>query len=462
MNVSTHAFYIFSSAFSGAGSRELGDIQVVPSNPHRTVVIGNVDSGHIGIQRLNSCGNIMTPTFGVFPSQLPMPWPPISIGGMNNRGLAFEAASGKAISPGMITNYFDGSGPFQTLFTFGSNGGAQPIAAASGELVDSHVAGAVASDEFGTLYLGESFGDDLGRLNPAVAPALSTRFPSTGAAGIWDVVHDANGHVFVAEDSSGFGRVRRVDSFTGVSVVWADNRGSFGGGGLLGGLRGVTIDASGDLWVVERLADGSHALVKVSGATANQVLDYVPIPQLVGGQGATFANPQGIAVYGVNLPAIREACSSSCATGQITDCFGNCVWADQLGDQFCDDGPHESLNCWGRNFDRGDCNFCSPGEVPDCNGNCGPLAWVGDSICDEGGPISQYAGIFLNYDCAEFRHDEATCLGCGWGEVLDCNGNCSPESWFGDSICDDGDWTYLGHPVDWDCVEYDFDQHTCN
>jgi hypothetical protein len=45
--------------------------------------------------------------------------------------------------------------------------------------------------------------------------------------------------------------------------------------------------------------------------------------------------------------------------------------------------------------------------------------------------------------------------------MLDCNGNCSPESWYGDGICDDGDYWHFDHPVDYRCVEYDFDRNDC-
>jgi len=458
VNPWTHTFYTFSTAFNHLGSAELADIAVVPSNPSHVVVIGNVDSG-IGIQRLDGCGNVVPPTFGPFPSSLPLPWPPISKGGMNNRGVAFSPVSGHAISPGMITSFFDGSGPFGTLFTFGWNGGAGAIRAASGDLVDATTRGAVAADEYGTFYLGESYGTDLSRFNGDVAPPLEASLGWTPASSIYDMVHDGNGHLFLADNTSS-GRVLRVHAATGVSQVWATTHGSFESGSALGPIDGITIDANGDLWVVEHVSSGS-ALVKISGIDGT-TLDYIPIPWTVDGRFVGGASPQGIAVLGVNLPAVAEACAGDCATGQTTDCFGNCIWASQLFDQFCDDGPHESLNCYARSFDGGDCNPCASDEMPDCNGNCGPKSWIGDSVCDQGGGVSWYNGIPIDYDCAEIRYDEATCRSCAPGEALDCNGNCAPESWFGDTLCDDGWAEYLGNQIDFDCVEYDFDQHVCH
>ena len=156
-------------------------------------------------------------------------------------------------------------------------------------------------------------------------------------------------------------------------------------------------------------APTSEPMLDIQSVTDGIAQRY-PTEVLCGAAHLRFA--AGPVICGVNLPAVREACSSSCPTGKITDCFGNCVWADQLGDEFCDDGPHESLACWARNFDNGDCNACPPDEAPDCNGNCGPVWWIGDGICDEGGGISQWNGAFISYDCSNFRYDEATCLSC--------------------------------------------------
>jgi hypothetical protein len=65
------------------------------------------------------------------------------------------------------------------------------------------------------------------------------------------------------------------------------------------------------------------------------------------------------------------------------------------------------------------------------------------------------------FDCPAFRFDEATCSSCANDETLDCNGHCAPIGWLGDSVCDDGGWEYLGNFIDLDCVEYDFDQGSC-
>lgn len=155
-----------------------------------------------------------------------------------------------------------------------------------------------------------------------------------------------------------------------------------------------------------------------------------------------------------------ESSAVQCPSGQIPDCFGGCIDESWLADDNCNDGPHVSLNCYVYNFDGGDCiDQCAFGEFLDCRGFCSPAGWQDDGVCDDGGWT--YNGHVVDYSCAEFRFDGQDCNPCGWGAILDCNGNCAPEQWLGDNVCDDGWATHLGNPVDYSCVHYGTDEGDC-
>ena len=50
---------------------------------------------------------------------------------------------------------------------------------------------------------------------------------------------------------------------------------------------------------------------------------------------------------------------------------------------------------------------------------------------------------------------------CPPGEIADCNGNCAPEWWVGDGLCDDGTYIWHGVPIDFSCAEFDYDDGDC-
>ena len=51
--------------------------------------------------------------------------------------------------------------------------------------------------------------------------------------------------------------------------------------------------------------------------------------------------------------------------------------------------------------------------------------------------------------------------GCFPDEITDCNGNCAPQDWLGDELCDDGSYTWEGHPINFNCAQFNFDQGDC-
>jgi hypothetical protein len=162
-------------------------------------------------------------------------------------------------------------------------------------------------------------------------------------------------------------------------------------------------------------------------------------------------------------------CGGTCPEGEIEDCNGNCAPADWVGDTFCDDGTYSwngipiFFNCEEFDFDGGDCEptTCPEGEILDCNGNCAPADWVGDTFCDDG--TYSWNGIPIFFNCEEFDFDGGDCepTTCPEGEILDCNGNCAPADWVGDTFCDDGTYTHNGVAIFFNCEEFDYDGGDC-
>ena len=131
------------------------------------------------------------------------------------------------------------------------------------------------------------------------------------------------------------------------------------------------------------------------------------------------------------------------------------------------------------NVDAGNCqlNDCTTaywvdnyGEmINDCDGNCAPLSWIGDYYCDDGayGVYDEnYTLIPVNLWGEEFEFDEDDCEvipgECPPGQIFDCNGNCAPESWLGDTFCDDGSYNFGGNDIFFNCEEFNNDEGDCD
>ena len=106
--------------------------------------------------------------------------------------------------------------------------------------------------------------------------------------------------------------------------------------------------------------------------------------------------------------------------------------------------------------------------VLDCDGNCSPASWIGDGWCDDGAyGIYDEDGntVLINLLCEEYNWDQGDCEaqpeGCTPGLVEDCNGICAPEGWLGDGYCDDGQYSYNGNPIFFNCEEFDNDNGDC-
>ncbi len=193
----------------------------------------------------------------------------------------------------------------------------------------------------------------------------------------------------------------------------------------------------------------------------------------------------GIPIY-LNCPALNcdngdcspaECGVSGCPAGESEDCNGNCFPDWWLGDGECDQGQYVHggvpiyLNCPELNCDNGDCTAaecglsgCPAGEIEDCNGNCTPESWVGDGYCDDGAFLWNNIPIYLNcwqFDCDAYDCAAAQCGGCPADEIEDCNGHCAPNWWLGDSDCDQGQWLAHGVPIYFNCWEHGCDARDC-
>ena len=130
------------------------------------------------------------------------------------------------------------------------------------------------------------------------------------------------------------------------------------------------------------------------------------------------------------------------------------------------------------NVDDGSCEFndCNTEYyvdnygpmVLDCDGNCAPQSWIADGFCDDGayGIYDEEGNVVpVNLWCEEFNFDEGDCEvipgECTPGLIEDCNGICAPSQWLGDGFCDDGSYEYNGNPIFFNCEEFDFDNGDC-
>jgi hypothetical protein len=107
--------------------------------------------------------------------------------------------------------------------------------------------------------------------------------------------------------------------------------------------------------------------------------------------------------------------------------------------------------------------------VNDCDGNCAPISWIGDTWCDTGdwgiyNPEGEVVGI--NLWCLEFDWDGGDCEAiieeCPEGTIEDCNGVCAPADWLGDGFCDDGSYEFNGNLIFFNCEEFNNDEGDCD
>ena len=86
---------------------------------------------------------------------------------------------------------------------------------------------------------------------------------------------------------------------------------------------------------------------------------------------------------------------------------------------------------------------CPTGEIPDCNGNCAPESWLGDDLCDDG--AYEYNGVFIFFNCELYNCDEGDCVGCDDTSTGSCcfdSGSCQDQ--YGETDCVNSGGTWAG------------------
>ena len=89
---------------------------------------------------------------------------------------------------------------------------------------------------------------------------------------------------------------------------------------------------------------------------------------------------------------------SACQVTAEVDCTDG-IDNDSDGDIDCDDS--DCIN------DSSCATSCLTGEILDCNGNCAPANWLGDGYCDNGAYDHNGIAIYLN--CAQYSNDNGDC-----------------------------------------------------
>jgi hypothetical protein len=323
LNPGTKTYYQFSQVNPvAAGNPQLQDITTEPDNPTQTLIVVNDDNannGHAGIVEVNNCGSVINQLWGAFlsapppPPQpaetLPPPFPPLNQTeiGINNDDIVFSAATGQLFSFGDRLSLLTG-GEAQLVFSFPSTGGVATVTPGMGAFADPVTNGAIASDEFGNMYLGDE--SSAGTISKYSAASLATSAPdavfllpqpgtsSPIGSEIIGMVYAGNNTLFVTAGTD----IWKVSTTTGAATLWLDT---------LTSPQQITIDTAGHLWVAETAGLGAVVEVSSTGA-AGTVIENFPVPASIGtmfGNAGGSVVPAGIAVYGESLPAIRTVCT---------------------------------------------------------------------------------------------------------------------------------------------------------
>lgn len=88
------------------------------------------------------------------------------------------------------------------------------------------------------------------------------------------------------------------------------------------------------------------------------------------------------------------------------------------------------------------------------------LTWVATFTGQLRVLVDQY-NCASNSTCATLTITCSAPGACPAGQIQDCNGNCAPVSWLGDGECDAGQWMYAGIPINFSCAELNWDNGDC-
>ena len=167
----------------------------------------------------------------------------------------------------------------------------------------------------------------------------------------------------------------------------------------------------------------------------------------------------GSCIYPTYSAIEKIACDTFEWNGTTYDTSGRYTWSttNTVG---CDSSVTLNLTI---NYPSSECDVCEhgvfvdQGTILDCNGNCAPESWLSDGSCDDGSYESGGHPIYFN--CEALDQDAGDC--CPPGEIFDCDGNCTPEAWLDDGYCDNGSYEYQGIYINLNCAAHHYDAGVC-
>lgn len=294
----TGQIYEFLQGATPAGFITFNQIMVEPANPMRSLIIGSVDNGELGVVELDECGNIVStsPVWGTF-ANLP---PGTTLSSMNNHSLAVDPLTGLIVSPGA-------NGFLEAFPTTGGQDLLIPMSTAIDYSVDFVRS---AFDASGNLF-GVPFGGSIVRFPAATLstpPLVGTVLPETTFMDPAGMVADAQGNLFTLETDG----VWKVDPTGHPTFLSPYSEGMDG--------YAITIDASGNLWILQYAPTIEEtALLEISSVTGEEndglLINFFPEAL------------SSIAIYGTNLPAVQATCQNRapCDVGGVA--VGACAGA---------------------------------------------------------------------------------------------------------------------------------------
>jgi hypothetical protein len=149
----------------------------------------------------------------------------------------------------------------------------------------------------------------------------------------------------------------------------------------------------------------------------------------------TLCNNAYTACVGASCAAIPPTCVDVSSSAYATTIANDAFCCNNSWDTVC----QNAYNLLSSSCTSG----CPDGQIADCNGNCAPAIWVGDSFCDDGS--FSFNGVPIFFNCPEFGNDGGDCDGaCASAATtpacVDQNGPAYAQVIASDAFCCNNTW----------------------